>query len=103
MRLPLIDRIARRISLKEQVVNFEPQTVITSDNVTMKIDTVLFYMITDPKAYTYGVQNPIFAIENLTATTLRNEIGNIELDRTLTSREQINTKLQSTLDEASAA
>ncbi len=100
MKLPIIDRIAKKVSLKEQVVDFPPQPVITKDNVTMKIDTVVFFQITDPKLYTYGVQNPIMAIENLTATTLRNIIGDLELDQTLTSRETINTKMRSALDVA---
>ncbi len=98
--VPFIDRVARKVVLKEQVVDFEPQPVITKDNVTMRIDTVVFYQITDPKLYAYGVVNPIVAIENLTATTLRNIIGDMELDETLTSRETINTKMRSTLDEA---
>ena len=93
-------RIAKRILLKEQVVDFPPQPVITKDNVTMRIDTVVYYQITDPKLYAYGVDNPIMAIENLTATTLRNIIGDLELDSTLTSRETINTKMRATLDEA---
>lgn len=97
-KMPLIDRVARRVNLKEQVVDFEPQAVITKDNVTMRIDTVIFYQITDPKLYAYGVENPIKAIENLTATTLRNIIGDLELDQTLTSRETINTKMRETLD-----
>lgn len=99
-KLPLIDRIAQRVVLKEMVIDFAPQAVITSDNVTMKIDTVVFYQITDPKLYCYGVVNPLAAIENLTATTLRNIIGELELDATLTSREIINTKMRSILDEA---
>ena len=99
-KVPLVDRVAKRISLKEQVMDFAPQPVITKDNVTMRIDTVVFYQITDPKLYCYGVQNPIMAIENLTATTLRNIIGDLELDETLTSREIINAKMRSTLDEA---
>ena len=90
-KLPLIDRVARRVDLKEQVVDFDPQPVITKDNVTMRIDTVVFYQVTDPKLYCYGVANQIMAIENLTATTLRNIIGELELDQTLTSRETINT------------
>lgn len=98
--VPFIDRIARKVVLKEQVVDFAPQPVITKDNVTMRIDTVVFFQITDPKLYTYGVENPIMAIENLTATTLRNIIGELELDQTLTSRETINTKMRSSLDEA---
>ncbi|MBD8965004.1 MAG: paraslipin [Coprococcus catus] len=99
-KIPIIERVARRVDLKEQVVDFAPQPVITKDNVTMRIDTVVFYQITDPKLYCYGVQNPIMAIENLTATTLRNIIGDLELDETLTSREIINAKMRSTLDEA---
>lgn len=100
LKVPLIDKVARRVNLKEQVVDFPPQPVITKDNVTMKIDTVVFFAITDPKLYTYGVENPLMAIENLTATTLRNIIGDLELDETLTSREIINTKMRVTLDEA---
>lgn len=100
MKVPFIDRVAKRVILKEQVVDFPPQPVITKDNVTMKIDTVVFFQITDPKLYTYGVENPIMAIENLTATTLRNIIGDLELDQTLTSRETINTKMRSALDVA---
>ena len=99
-KVPFIDRVAKRVILKEQVVDFAPQPVITKDNVTMKIDTVVFFQITDPKLFAYGVENPIMAIENLTATTLRNIIGDLELDQTLTSRETINTKMRSTLDEA---
>ncbi len=99
-KLPIIDRIGRRILLKEQVVDFAPQPVITKDNVTMRIDTVVFFQITDPKLYAYGVENPIMAIENLTATTLRNIIGDLELDQTLTSREIINTKMRVSLDVA---
>ena len=99
-KLPIIDRVARRIDLKEQVVDFPPQPVITKDNVTMQIDTVIFYQITDPKMFCYGVANPIIAIENLTATTLRNIIGDLELDQTLTSRETINTKMRAELDMA---
>lgn len=99
-KLPFFDRIAKRVNLKEQVVDFAPQPVITKDNVTMRIDTVVYYQITDPKLYAYGVDNPIMAIENLTATTLRNIIGDLELDSTLTSRETINTKMRATLDEA---
>lgn len=99
-KMPLIDRVAKRVILKEQVVDFAPQPVITKDNVTMKIDTVVFFQITDPKLYAYGVENPIMAIENLTATTLRNIIGDLELDQTLTSRETINTKMRSALDVA---
>lgn len=97
-KIPMIDRVARRVSLKEQVVDFEPQAVITKDNVTMQIDTVVFFQITDPKKYAYGVESPIAAIENLTATTLRNIIGDLELDETLTSRETINTKMRTILD-----
>ena len=100
LKLPIIDKIAKKVILKEQVVDFAPQPVITKDNVTMRIDTVIFYQITDPKLYCYGVQNPIMAIENLTATTLRNIIGELELDGTLTSRELINAKMRATLDEA---
>ncbi len=100
LKLPLIDRIAKRVVLKEQVVDFAPQPVITKDNVTMRIDTVVFYQITDPKLFAYGVENPIMAIENLTATTLRNIIGDLELDETLTSRETINTKMRASLDVA---
>ena len=97
---PFLDRVARRINLKEQVVDFPPQPVITKDNVTMQIDTVVFFQITDPKLFAYGVENPIMAIENLTATTLRNIIGDLELDETLTSRETINTKMRASLDVA---
>ena len=100
IKLPFFDRVARRVNLKEQVADFPPQPVITKDNVTMRIDTVVFYQITDPKLYTYGVENPMQAIENLTATTLRNIIGDLELDETLTSRETINTKMRATLDVA---
>ncbi len=99
-KVPFIDRIARKINLKEQVVDFPPQPVITKDNVTMQIDTVVFFQITDPKLFAYGVENPLMAIENLTATTLRNIIGDLELDQTLTSRELINTHMRSALDEA---
>ena len=99
-KLPIIERVARRVDLKEQVVDFAPQPVITKDNVTMRIDTVVFYQITDPKMFCYGVANPIMAIENLTATTLRNIIGELDLDETLTSREIINTKMRSSLDTA---
>ena len=99
-KVPFIDRVAKRVILKEQVVDFAPQPVITKDNVTMKIDTVVFFQITDPKLYAYGVENPIMAIENLTATTLRNIIGDLELDQTLTSRETINTKMRAALDVA---
>ena len=97
-KTPFIDKIAKKVVLKEQVVDFAPQPVITKDNVTMRIDTVVFYQITDPKLFAYGVENPIMAIENLTATTLRNIIGDMELDQTLTSREIINTKMSTTLD-----
>lgn len=100
VQVPLIDRIAKKVPLKEQVADFPPQPVITKDNVTMKIDTVVFFQITDPKLYTYGVERPLMAIENLTATTLRNIIGDLELDETLTSREIINTKMRVTLDVA---
>ena len=99
-KVPFIERVARKVNLKEQVVDFAPQPVITKDNVTMQIDTVVFFQITDPKLYTYGVENPIMAIENLSATTLRNIIGDMELDETLTSRETINTKMRASLDEA---
>ena len=99
-KVPFIDRVAKRVILKEQVVDFAPQPVITKDNVTMKIDTVVFFQITDPKLFDYGVENPIMAIENLTATTLRNIIGDLELDQTLTSRETINTKMRAALDVA---
>lgn len=98
--IPFIDRIAKKISLKEQVLDFPPQPVITKDNVTMQIDSVIYFQITDPKLYTYGVERPLNAIENLTATTLRNIIGEMELDHTLTSRDTINTKMRSILDEA---
>ena len=98
--IPVIDRIAKQVSLKEQVADFPPQPVITKDNVTMQIDTVVFFQITDPKLYAYGVEHPIAAIENLTATTLRNIIGELELDHTLTSRDTINAKIRSILDEA---
>ncbi|NLL73047.1 MAG: SPFH/Band 7/PHB domain protein [Clostridiales bacterium] len=100
LKMPLIDKVAKRVLLKEQVVDFQPQPVITKDNVTMKIDTVVFFQITDPKLYTYGVDNPLIAIENLTATTLRNIIGDLELDESLTSREIINSKMRQILDEA---
>ena len=100
LKTPIIDRVARRVILKEQVVDFAPQPVITKDNVTMRIDTVVFYQITDPKLYAYGVENPLMAIENLTSTTLRNVIGELELDQTLTSREIINAKMRASLDEA---
>lgn len=99
-KIPFIDRIAKRVSLKEQVVDFPPQPVITKDNVTMQIDTVVYFQITDPKLYAYGVESPLMAIETLTATTLRNIIGDLELDETLTSRETINTKMRATLDVA---
>ena len=98
-KVPFIERVARRVNLKEQVVDFPPQPVITKDNVTMQIDTVVFFQITDPKLYAYGVENPIMAIENLSATTLRNIIGDMELDETLTSREVINTRMRASLDE----
>ena len=97
-KVPIIDRVAKKVTLKEQVVDFAPQPVITKDNVTMRIDTVVFFQITDPKLFAYGVENPIMAIENLTATTLRNIIGDLELDQTLTSRETINTKMRAALD-----
>ncbi|MEG0190710.1 MAG: stomatin-like protein, partial [Lachnospiraceae bacterium] len=97
-KMPFLDKVAKKVSLKEQVVDFAPQPVITKDNVTMSIDTVVFYQITDSKLYAYGVENPISAIENLTATTLRNIIGDLELDETLTSRETINTKMRTSLD-----
>lgn len=100
VKMPLIDRIALRVSLKERVLDFPPQPVITKDNVTMQIDTVVYFQITDPKLYTYGVEKPINALENLSATTLRNLIGDMELDQTLTSRDVINTKMRSILDEA---
>ena len=100
MKIPFIDRIAKTVSLKEKVVDFEPQPVITKDNVTMQIDTVIFYQITDPKLFVYGVERPLSAIENLTATTLRNIIGDLELDQTLTSRDTINSKMRAILDEA---
>ena len=103
VKIPFMDRIARKISLKEQVVDFPPQPVITKDNVTMQIDTVVYFQITDPKLYTYGVENPLAAIENLSATTLRNIIGDLELDHTLTSRDVINTKIRVILDEATDA
>ncbi len=99
IKMPIIDRVSKRVVLKEQVADFPPQPVITKDNVTMQIDTVVFYQITDPKLYAYGVDNPLIAIENLAATSLRNLIGDLELDETLTSREEINTKLRATLDE----
>ena len=100
LKIPFIDRVAKNVSLKEQVVDFAPQAVITKDNVTMQIDTVVFFQITDPKLYAYGVEHPMVAIENLTATTLRNIIGDMELDETLTSRDVVNTKMRSILDEA---
>lgn len=100
IKLPLIDRVSKKVELKEQVVDFAPQPVITKDNVTMKIDTVVYFQITDPKLFCYGVRNPLMAIENLTATTLRNIIGDLELDETLTSRETINTKMRASLDVA---
>lgn len=100
VKVPFIDRVAKKVILKEQVVDFAPQPVITKDNVTMRIDTVVFFQITDPKLFAYGVENPIMAIENLTATTLRNIIGDLELDETLTSRETINTKMRASLDVA---
>ncbi len=99
-KIPLIDRVARRVSLKEKVIDFDPQPVITKDNVTMEIDTVVYYQITDPKLFAYGVESPMAAIENLTATTLRNIIGDLELDESLTSREHINSKIRIVLDEA---
>ena len=98
IKMPILDRVAKRVNLKEQVADFPPQPVITKDNVTMRIDTVVFFQITDPKLYTYGVENPLMAIENLTATTLRNIIGDLELDQTLTSRETINAKMRESLD-----
>ena len=100
VKAPFIDRVAKKVNLKEQVIDFKPQPVITKDNVTMQIDTVVFFQITDPKLYAYGVENPLMAIENLTATTLRNIIGDLELDQTLTSRELINTKMRTQLDVA---
>ncbi len=100
IKIPFIDKVAKKVNLKEQVVDFEPQAVITKDNVTMNIDTVVYFQITDPKLYTYGVERPMMAIENLTATTLRNIIGDLELDETLTSRDTVNTKMRSILDEA---
>lgn len=100
LKIPFIDKVARKVNLKEQVADFPPQPVITKDNVTMRIDTVVFYQITDPKLFTYGVENPMMAIENLTATTLRNIIGELELDQSLTSRDTINAKMRSILDEA---
>ena len=103
LKIPFIDRIAKKVSLKEQVIDFPPQPVITKDNVTMQIDTVVYFQITDPKLYTYGVVGPVTAIENLTATTLRNIIGELELDQTLTSRDVINTKMRAILDEIGRA
>ena len=100
VKLPIVDRVAKRVSLKEQVVDFAPQPVITKDNVTMQIDTVIYFQIIDPKLYTYGVEHPMSAIENLTATTLRNIIGDLELDQSLTSRDHINTQMRAILDEA---
>ena len=100
VKVPFVDKVARKVNLKEQVADFPPQPVITKDNVTMRIDTVIYYQITDPKLFTYGVENPMMAIENLTATTLRNIIGEMELDQTLTSREIVNTKMRSALDAA---
>ena len=100
VKIPFLDRIAKKVSLKEQVIDFPPQPVITKDNVTMQIDTVVYFQITDPKLYAYGVENPISAIENLSATTLRNIIGEMELDHTLTSRDVINSKIRVILDEA---
>ena len=100
VKIPVIDRIANKVSLKERVLDFQPQPVITKDNVTMMIDTVIYFQITDPKLYTYGVENPMNAIENLSATTLRNIIGELELDGTLTSRDVINTRMRAILDEA---
>ena len=100
VKIPFVERVAKKVNLKEQVVDFPPQPVITKDNVTMQIDTVVYYQITDPKLYTYGVERPMMAIENLTATTLRNIIGDMELDGTLTSRDIINTKMRAILDEA---
>ena len=100
VKVPFIDRIAKKVNLKEQVVDFPPQPVITKDNVTMQIDTVVYFQITDPKLFSYGVERPMMAIENLTATTLRNIIGELELDATLTSRDVVNTKMRAILDEA---
>ena len=100
VKLPVLDRVAKKVSLKEQVVDFAPQPVITKDNVTMQIDTVIYFQIVDPKLYTYGVEHPMSAIENLTATTLRNIIGDLELDQSLTSRDHINTQMRAILDEA---
>ena len=103
VKLPIVDRVARRVDLKEQVVDFAPQPVITKDNVTMQIDTVVYFQVNDPKLFTYGIESPMAAIENLTATTLRNIIGDLELDQTLTSRDIINTKMRAILDEATDA
>ena len=100
VKVPFIERVAKKVSLKEQVLDYPPQPVITKDNVTMQIDTVVYYQITDPKLYTYGVERPMMAMETLTATTLRNIIGDLELDQTLTSRDVINTKMRAILDEA---
>ena len=100
LKIPFIERVVKKVSLKEQVADFDPQPVITKDNVTMQIDTVIYFQITDPKLYTYGVEHPMNAIENLTATTLRNIIGEMELDQSLTSRDVINAKMRSILDEA---
>ena len=100
VKVPFLDRIARKVSLKEQVLDYPPQPVITKDNVTMQIDTVVYFQITDPKLYTYGVEQPMMAMETLTATTLRNIIGDLELDQTLTSRDVVNTKMRAILDEA---
>ena len=102
-KIPFVDKVARKISLKEQVIDFPPQPVITKDNVTMQIDTVIYFQVTDPKLYTYGVERPLSAIENLSATTLRNIIGDLELDHTLTSRDTINSQIRTTLDEATDA
>jgi len=102
LKVPFIERVAKKVSLKEQVADFAPQPVITKDNVTMQIDTVIYFQITDPKLYTYGVEHPMNAIENLTATTLRNIIGDMELDQSLTSRDTINSRMRSILDEATA-
>ena len=103
MKIPILDRIVKKISLKEQVLDFPPQPVITKDNVTMRIDSVVFAKVFDPKLYTYGVEDPIFGLQNLSATTLRNIIGDMELDQTLTSRDEINGRLQTILDEATDA
>ena len=103
LKIPFVEKIVKRISLKEQVVDFAPQPVITKDNVTMQIDTVIYFQITDPKLYTYGVEHPLSAIENLTATTLRNIIGDLDLDQSLTSRDHINTQMRAILDEATDA